>query len=303
VNESREHNETRRRRPEVSVVVANWNGGEIFSECVESILEHTRGTTFELILVDNGSTDGSREAGLAYAIGDPRVTAILNDRNLYFARACNQGFAASRGRYIVLANNDIVLRNDAVTAMVEFVECHKQAAVVSPFLVGPDDEPQEIFRRLPNAAFVLAYYHRLGRVIDRAILGRQLRNRYLYRDLQQDRIQTVEQPGASFIMIRRETIDQLGYLFDESYPLLMNDVDLARRIRSLGAACFVLPDVQVIHLGGVSSAKTAGDVIRRIRFAALFRYFRINHPLQYLVLCVAWPHRWFANRRHTRGLP
>lgn len=282
---------------DVSIVIPNWNGGSVLSECVDSILEHTRGTDFELILVDNGSTDQSRAAVAAYAEKHPRVTAILNDENLFFARACNQGFAASRGRYVLIANNDIVLTDDAVSRLVDYADRHPGTTVVTPCFVGPNGEPQELVRRLPNAAFILAYYHRLGRAFDRILLGRRLRDRYLYRDTIFDEPRPVEQPGASFSLIRRTAVEQLGMLFNESFPLLFNDVDLARRLRDAGAISVVLPDVTLIHLGGISSEQLAPELYRKLQFDAIFRYFRKHHPLQYVLLCFAWPSKWTSAKR------
>jgi GT2 family glycosyltransferase len=287
--------------PDVSIVIPNWNGGDELATCVESILTHTTGVEFELILVDNGSTDQSREAVTSFPARNPRVTAVLNDENLMFARACNQGYAVARGRYLLIANNDIVLEDDAVARMAAYADRHPEIAVVTPLFVGPDGEPQELVRRLPNAAYVLAYYHRLGRALDRFVLGRRLRDRYLYRDTIFDEVSTVEQPGASFSLIRREIIDRLGFLFDETYPLLFNDVDLARRLHGAGAVGVVVPDIRVVHLGGVSSAKMDPEAYRGFHFDALFRYFRSHHPLQYGALCCAWPLQWFVFRRRTRA--
>lgn len=287
--------------PDVSIVIPNWNGGDELATCVESILTHTTGVEFELILVDNGSTDQSREAVTSFTARDPRVTAVLNDENLMFARACNQGYAAARGRYLLIANNDIVLEDDAVARMAAYADRHPDIAVVTPLFVGPDGERQELVRRLPNAAYVLAYYHRFGRAVDRFVLGRRLRDLYLYRDTTFDEVRPVEQPGASFSLIRRKVVDRLGFLFDEAYPLLFNDVDLARRLNGAGAVGVVVPDIRVVHLGGVSSAKMDPETYWEFHFDALFHYFRSHHPLQYPVLSCAWPLQWLALHRRTRA--
>ncbi len=103
----------------VSIIIPNWHGGTVIRECVESILLHTRVVDFEIIVIDNGSIDESRREIRGLADREPRLRAILNDRNAFFARACNQGYlVASGGRHLLVANNDILLRGDAVSVLV-----------------------------------------------------------------------------------------------------------------------------------------------------------------------------------------
>jgi GT2 family glycosyltransferase len=287
----------------VSIVIPNWNGGEVLTECVDSILEHTRGVTYELILVDNGSTDESRRDVVSFSQRDDRITAILNDQNYFFARACNQGFEISRGRYVLVANNDILLRGDSISEMLSYADEHPEVAVVTPKFVGRDGHPQEFVRRLPNAPYVLAHYHRIGRMIDRFIFGRFLQDHYFYRDRNWEQPEEVEQAGASFSLFRRLTIDKLDYFFDEAFPLLFNDVDIYRRLSDRGFLSHVVPDIQVVHLGGISSQKLGSVQYRDHLDRAVFRYFRKHHPLQYCVLAIAWPVRWLraTTREQLRG--
>jgi GT2 family glycosyltransferase len=288
---------------DVSIVVPNWNGGEVLAECVDSILEHTHDVTYELILVDNGSTDESRKAVVAYAENEPRINSILNDQNLYFARACNQGFAASCGRYVLIANNDILLRDDSISQLLSYADEHPEVAVVTPQFVGRDGHPQEFVRRLPNALYVLAHYHRIGRMVDRFIFGRFLQRLYFYRDRNWKQPEEVEQAGASFSLFRRDTIEKLGCFFDEAFPLLFNDVDIYRRLSDQGFSSHVVPSIRVIHLGGISSQKLGTARYRDHQDHALFRYFRKHHRLQYCFLAMAWPVRWHraTTRKQLRG--
>ena len=280
----------------VSIIIPNWNGGGVLEECLESILEHTRGVDFELILIDNGSSDESRHTIEEFAAHDRRVTALLNDDNLFFAKACNQGYEISRGRYLLVANNDILLTDDAVSNLVNYADSHPDVGVVTPLLVDLEGDFQELYRRLPTALTIIAYYHRFGRAVDRILLGRRLQDDYLYRDLKFGDVEQIEQPGASFSLIRRDLIADLGILFDEAFPLLFNDVDLARRIKAEGSISVVVPEIRVVHLGGVSSEKMDPKIYQRFQFDAIFTYFRMNHPMQYPLLCFAWPFRWWSSR-------
>ncbi len=284
----------------VSIIIPNWNGGETLSECLRSILVHTRDVDFELIVVDNGSTDDSLQVIRQMADQDARIKPIFNDENLYFARACNQAFEISGGRYLIVGNNDIVIQDNAVKALADHADAHPGVGVVTPRFCDRDGDPQEFFRRLPNALFVIAHYHRFGRAIDRFLLGRRIQNSYFLRDRSFDQVEEVDQPGASFSLIRRQVVDRIGALFDERFPLLFNDVDLAFRIKRAGYTSHVLSKTRVVHLDGVSSQKFDQSLYQRFLYQGLFQYFRLHHPAQLPLLCLAWPGRWWAWRREVR---
>lgn len=281
---------------EVSIIIPNWNGDEVLAECLDSILVHTQDIDFELIIVDNGSTDSSPHIIRQVAESDDRVKPIFNRENLFFARACNQGFEISTGRYVIVGNNDIVLQDDAVKALVEYADAHPEVGAVTPRFCDRAGTPQEFFRRLPNALFVIAHYHRLGRAVDRFLLGRKIQDTYFLRDKSFDRVEEVAQSGASFSLLRRRVIDAIGMLFDERFPLLFNDVDLFHRIKEAGFVSHVLPDTMVIHLEGVSSEKLDPAIYDDLLYRGMFDYFKIHHPVQYPLLCLAWPWRWFRAR-------
>ena len=281
---------------EVSIIIPNWNGGEDLSRCLDSILEHTHGVDFELILIDNGSSDESRSAVEAYTARDSRVTAIFNDENVFFAKACNQGYERSRGRYLLVANNDILLSDDAVSRLVRYADDHPEVGIVTPRFTGRDGIPQEFVRRLPNALHIIAHYHRLGRAVDRFLLGRRLQTHYFYRDRDFDEVEEIEQPGASFSLFRRDEIDRLDRFFDEAFPLLFNDVDLCLRLKKKRVVSHVVPEIRVVHLAGISSEKLDPELYLDFLYGAIFDYFSRHHPLQAPLLWLAWPRRWIRHR-------
>lgn len=288
---------------EVSIIIPNWNGEEVLTECICSILHHTRNNDFEIIIIDNGSTDASSEIIRLLAASDDRIKTIFNAENLYFARACNQGYEISRGRYVVVANNDIVLKNDAIRALVTYADEHPEVGAVTPRFCDRAGTPQEFYRRLPNALFVIAHYHRLGRAVDRLLLGRRIQHTYLLRDKNFEHVEVVDQPGASFTLLRRQAIDATGMFFDERFPLLFNDVDLFLRLKKAGFESHVLPGTRVVHLEGVSSKKLEQLSYENLQFRGIFEFFKKHHPLQYPVLCCVWPIRWIRFLRRTAHVP
>ncbi len=282
---------------DVSIIIPNWNGDEIIADCLESIVLQTRDVAFEILVVDNGSTDDSPRKIRRIAEKDSRVRPLFNNENRLFAKACNQGYDISDARFVLIANNDILLRDDAVSSLVRYADEHPQVGVVTPRFVDRGGRSQEFVRRLPNALHVLAHYHPLGRGIDRALLRRRLQNSYFYRDRSFQDVEEIEQAGASFSLFRKDMLERVEGLFDERFPLLFNDVDLYRRIKTAGFPSHVVPSIQVIHLEGVSSRKFDAAKFKRLQYRGMFEYFKKHHPLQYPLLCVAWPHWWIRNRR------
>jgi GT2 family glycosyltransferase len=283
----------------VSIIIPNWNGEEVIGVCLESIIQHTTGTSFEVVVIDNGSTDGSRDRILGFAEADVRIRTIFNNENLLFARACNQGYDSCASRYVLVANNDILLRDDAVSSLVQYTDEHPSAGVVTPRFIDRDGRPQEFVRRLPNVFHILAHYHPLGRAIDRIALNRRFQNAYFYRDRVFDRIEEIEQAGASFSLFRRDVLERIGGLFDERFPLLFNDVDLSHRIRDAGFSSHVVPSIEVVHLEGVSSRKFDQEKYLHLQFQGMFRYFQKHHAMQYPLLCLAWPLRWMKMQKQV----
>ena len=148
---------------------------------------------------------------------------------------------------------------------------------------------------------MLAFYHKLGRAIDRFLLFGVLGRLYTYRDRTFAWVEKIDEAGATFNLFRREALEAAGGLFDEQFALLFNDVDLYKRIITQGYVSYVLPDCPVVHLGSLASRKLDAKTYRAQHFEGLFRYFRKYHRLDYALLCLAWPqrHHQASNNRHS----
>jgi len=216
--------------------------------CIASI-ESTQDTlSAQIIVVDNGSDDGSAEA---IRREFPWVELIASQTNLGFARANNLGLNLATGRYVFFLNPDTVLEEGALNRMIGFMERHDEFDVVGPKLVSPDGRGQWVCaRRLPSARLLLfqaLYLHRLP------LVGERLWNRMCaYYDLNES--QEVEAISGAAILARRTTIEDLGG-FDEMFLHTGEDVDLCRRLRDRGSKIFYLAEATVVHFGGQSSSQ------------------------------------------------
>jgi GT2 family glycosyltransferase len=286
--------------PECSVLLPSWNGVEYLARCVASIGRECEAVELELIAVDNASTDGAAELLRQLETEHTWIRCVYNSSNLLFARACNQAYDLSSAPWVLVVNNDVEVLPGTLRKLLDYGEAHPDVGVVTPRFVLPDGTNQEAYRRLPTTATVLAHYHRLGRALDRLLLGGRPQSRYFCRDLVLEGVVDVEQAGASCSLFRRTALDSVGGLFDERFPLLFNDVDLSARLRRRGWRSVVLTETYVLHHDGVASAAMPRPLYRRHQFDGMFSYMDAHDVPGRWLLIAALPHRWLSWRRRTR---
>jgi N-acetylglucosaminyl-diphospho-decaprenol L-rhamnosyltransferase len=232
---------------DVSVIIVSWNVREYLRSCIESIISSRADASLEILVVDNASSDGSREM-----VGDdfPDAKLIASDSNLGFGPANNIGLAHSCGRYVFFVNPDTVLREGALNRMIESLDRDSTFDMVGPRLIDPDGAVQRICAcRLPTltlALFEALYLHRLPGV------GRRLKDR-LVSPYDLDKSQEVAAISGAAMLARREVIERLRG-FDRSFLHTGEDMDLCLRLRQSGSRILYLADAEVVHFGGRSVA-------------------------------------------------
>ena len=264
---------------DVSVLIVSWETRDLTRKCLDSLQASVApGTEFEVIVVDNGSSDGSRD--MLKAKSD--ITLISNQRNLGYAAAVNQAYCHARGRYVLLLNSDVEVSQTALSRLVEFLDKHPAAAGVSPAHFDPDGSLQLSCRRLPVPASVFGSIAMLRRF---PWFRRQYAT-FEMRDVDLSSARAVPQPVASCLLLRRDDSDVV--LMDEGYPLYFNDVDLARRIGLSGRQLWIEPAATVTHALGASCFRLPDHIRARHHLASLVRYLRrsqtLSRPLLWLFL-------------------
>ena len=131
----------------ISFIIVNWNTRDLLLRCVAAIYDAVQRIPFEIILVDNGSSDGSIEAVGRHF---PDVTCIANKENKGFAAANNQAFDVMGGQYAVLVNTDVVLLPGAIDALHDFMESHPEAGMACGQLLNPDGSKQNSHAGFPS---------------------------------------------------------------------------------------------------------------------------------------------------------
>lgn len=227
---------------DVSIIIVNYNTKKMTNDCIDSIVKHTCGLEYEIILVDNDSKDGSPD----FFKDDKRIHFIRSNENLGFGRANNLGYRYSKGKYIFLLNSDTILLNNAVKLFFDYFENdnNKKNACLGSFLLNEKKERIHSFARFPNAGFyiktILNQYTSLFKI--------DLLRKH-YNDCIPDGQYYIT--GAD-LFIRRDIIEELG-MFDEKYFMYFEETDMQKRYYDAGYKSLVIEGPQIIHLCGGSN--------------------------------------------------
>lgn len=223
-----------------SIIIPVWNKVELTRQCLTALASNTTDISFEVIVVDNGSTDGTEEL-LGELKGDVQI--LRNDQNLGFAKACNQGARAARGKYLVFLNNDTIPQPQWLKPLVSEVDEHQEVGVVGSKLLFADGSVQHagvVFMRSHRSA-----YHIYRTVASNASAVNQRRE-----------FQAVT---AACLLVRREIFDGVQG-FDEGFINGFEDVDLCLKIREKGHHVIYQPRSVLYHLESQTPGRKEHEV-------------------------------------------
>jgi GT2 family glycosyltransferase len=190
-----------------------------------------------------------------------------------YAKAVNQGIAATTGEAVLVMNPDCEVRTGAVRVLLDYLRAHPEAAIVAPRIVNPDGSVDFTARAFPDpAAFLFNRYSLLTRLFPNNRWSR----RYLLSDWDHASVREVDWLSGAFLLVRRTAIDQVGGM-DEAFFMFNEDVDWCRRMKLAGWTNVYLPDATVMHHVGASRKRVAPRVIVS-RHQGMIHYFRKHHP-------------------------
>jgi GT2 family glycosyltransferase len=285
--------------PDVSILIVNWNTRDLVLQCLDALpVGIDDDLSYEVIVVDNGSVDGSGDA-LAARSG---IELIRNSANLGFAAAVNQAYAKATGEFVLLLNSDVDLTPGALSKLVRFLRHNRAAAGAAPLYVNPDGSPQPFHFRFPTFATTLVSGSTLVRVI---LPGSEKRLRdYWMTDEDFSTARPVPQPSASCLLLRRSMVAD-DRVFDERYPIFFNDVQLARSYADRALKLWVTPDAVVVHEAHAST-RQLGPAGRRQYLGSVIRMLSDTEPpakvwLYRAVVLVQHIPIWALRRSDTLG--
>ena len=248
----------------LSVVILCWNDSRVISDCLRSILNGTRLTEFEVIVSDNGSSDGSPQL---IRETYPQVRVIENGENLRFARGNNVGIQASQGEYILILNPDTVIHEGALDKLVLFADQHQEAGAFACRVLNPDGSYQHTVWPFPSirGEWISALcpgrlHHLLDWVVSDTHAGWKGDTQHL-----------IDWQAGCFIMFRGDLLKRLGG-FDEQFFYYYEDVDLCHRVWDAGYSIIYTPAVTITHLGGQSTRRFP-LAFELDKYVTRYRYF------------------------------
>jgi N-acetylglucosaminyl-diphospho-decaprenol L-rhamnosyltransferase len=231
----------------LSIVIICWNDLKVIADCLKSIYAETRIEDFEVIVSDNGSTDGSIEF---IQKNHPSVRVLENGANLGFAKGNNVGIHASRGEYVLILNPDTIMHDGTLDKLVSFADRHPEAGAFGCRTLNPGGSYQMSARPFPT---IRGYWmsalclRPLGRV-SKLFLGEQ------YPWWKDDSERAVDWLSGHCVMFRRDLLNQLKG-FDEQFFYHFEEVDLCRRVWNAGFSGLFTPEAVITHIGGQSVSR------------------------------------------------
>ena len=256
----------------LSILIVNWNTRELLRACLDSISAHPPSMEFEVIVVDNASTDGSAEM---VRTSFPQVRLVASPTNTGYARGNNLAFAEARGDQLLTLNPDTEFTDDSLDRALAALDRDPKVGVLGVKQIGVDGRIQSSIRGFPTLR---------GIVGDLTGLGRRLGGRwdsYRLSRFDYDREQEAPQPMGTFLLFRREALEQLqsgGTLspYDEGFPIFFNEVDLLYRLHCKGWKCLYVPSASILHHGGESTKQVRKSMIWESH-KSLLRYLSKHH--------------------------
>ncbi len=263
---------------DVSVIIVSYNTRALTLDCIRSIDRETSGLKYEIIVVDNSSSDGSADA---IAVEAPQVHLVRLEENRGFACANNVGLRLARGEYLLLLNPDTLILDAAVERAHAFAVRTPRAAVVGCRASNADGSLQRNCFLPPSLLNLSITTFGLHRLAPRSrLFGRE---RFTYWDL--DDARDVPVVAGCFMLVRRSAVSQVG-LFDERFFMYAEEVDWCTRFRRAGWEVWYTPDPTIVHFGGASAATAPSDM-RLTAQTSLLLYLGKYHPSWYVGLCRA----------------
>jgi len=249
---------------DLSIIILSYNTREFLKRCLESIKHTERGTySMEIIVVDNGSTDGTVEEikneKRKMKNENLKLKIIENKENLGFAAGNNIGIKASSGRYILLLNSDTIVFPDTLVFMYRYMNTHPKVGVATCRVEFPDGQLDPACHRgFPTPWASLTYFLGLEKLFPKSKLFGQ----YHLGFLPMDKPHEIDSPTGAFYLVRREVIDEVG-LLDEDYFMYGEDLDWSYRIKQAGWKIIYYPFVKIIHFKKQSGRAKEDEEVRR----------------------------------------
>jgi GT2 family glycosyltransferase len=272
----------------LSVVIVNYNAGALLERCLLAIFASDYPAIAQVIVSDNGSSDGSLGAIRDLAKTEARITIIENGANIGFAAANNRALLLVSGAYVLFLNPDCVVEPTTISRTVATMDLHPEAGMAGCLVQNRDGSEQRGCRRkLPTPASALARVFQFDRLFPGRGYGFDLTGTPLPTEPV-----VVEAISGAFMLVRKCALDAVGAL-DEGYFLHCEDLDWCMRFNRAGWKILFVPGAKAMHVQG-ASGDSAPVGVELHKHRGMLRYYKKFHrdhyplPLFWLVTAGVW---------------
>ena len=255
---------------DLSIIIVSYNTKDLLEDCLLSIYEQTQELEYEVIVVDNNSTDGSQEMVCQKFT---HTKLITNKKNEGFSKANNIGYSYSNGNTLIFLNSDTKIKHNAFKLLNGYLDANQSVGVAGPKILSSTNEPTSSYQKFFNARSLILgsrYFKPLFNV-DKYRLN--------YVDPDFNRIREVDWVSGACLAIKKKVFEKAGR-WDENYFFYFEDMDLCYQVKKLGMKVVFFPDAQILHYFGKSTRK--GGSVDAIRINSMKYYVQKNlTPMQY----------------------
>ncbi|MBS1709419.1 MAG: glycosyltransferase family 2 protein [Armatimonadetes bacterium] len=260
---------------DLSVTICSWNTVNDLRDCLASLRAFRDEANFEVVVVDNASSDGSADM---VAAEFPEFRLLRQTKNLGFTGGHNLAIAERKGHDVALLNSDTVVHPGAIRTLTSYFKEHPEAGIIGPKLLNPDGSLQFSCRRFPNPVAAAFRNTFLGRMFPNNKYVRE----YLMQDWEHEQPREVDWLSGAALFARGEVVDKVGVL-DDSLFMFCEDVDWCKRTWQAGWKVVYVPEAVITHAIGRSTDKVANKMIVRFH-RSMFRYYMKHDVREAFVL-------------------
>lgn len=284
----------------LSIVIASYNTREVTAKCFQQIKKNFQEypLDYEVVVVDNASTDGSPQLLKEKARQWQNLKPILSEKNLGYGKANNLGVANSEGEYVLYLNSDALMGEVDFDDLLALMDDRPEIGAMTVKVVLPDHEIDPASHRgFPTVWRSFCYYAKLEKIFGKLPLLNRLFGGYhlTHQDLRT--IHEIDSPTGAFFLVRKKILDQIGG-FDREFFMYGEDLDLSFRIKELGYKILYYPLYEVFHLKYVSGLKNIDQKIRaktQHHFYESMKIFYRKHYKKKNLFLVNWLVNFFID--------
>lgn len=270
----------------VSIVIVSFNTKDLLSNCLSSLESVHKEVNFEVIISDNGSTDGTIEFVKQYAKKSLfPVVLIENDANLGFAKGNNCARLKAKGEYVLFLNPDTIVHSGALVSSRSYLDKNADVGAVTCKVLLPDGTlDRDTRRRFPTPFISLSHFSYLDRLFPKSIF-----DTYWYNDVSPEATHDIEAMQGAYFFARKSVLDKVDW-FDTDYFLDGEDIDLSFKIHEAGYRLVYNPEATILHIkkGSKSKNRSLRSVVGGVEAMKLFYKKRLSSryslPVNMLVI-------------------